>query len=167
MSEHLSARPALLARRARDRSLVVRIQNHPGPARASKIDGVLRDRVVDAPDGVIQRRATCAAGDEQTQGGEEKQAVHTSYSPPDDVPASNGKIISSGFEPEVPTDGVRFPDLKPENPAWRMPTHAFRARLFWQSLSPTRRAEIARCRRFRNQPYLRPANQPDSDDLLP
>lgn len=48
-----------------------------------------------------------------------------------------------------------------------MPTTNFRACMFWRSLSPTRRAEITRRPRFRNQPYLRPANQPDPDDLLP
>ncbi len=48
-----------------------------------------------------------------------------------------------------------------------MPTHTFRARMFWRSLSPTRRAEITRRARFRNQPHLRPANQTDPDDLLP
>ncbi len=51
-------------------------------------------------------------------------------------------------------------------PALRMPTATFQGRLFLQSLSLARRAEIARRARFRNQPYLRRSDEP-SDDFLP
>ena len=45
-------------------------------------------------------------------------------------------------------------------------TFARRVRWFTRSLSPARRAEIGRRARFRNQPYLRRADEPD-DDFLP
>jgi hypothetical protein len=47
----------------------------------------------------------------------------------------------------------------------RSSAFAFRAQMFARSLSPTRRAEIERRPRFRNQPWLRRANEPD--DFLP
>lgn len=54
--------------------------------------------------------------------------------------------------------------------AWDMfQLNAFeqRVRLFTRTLSPTRRAEVAARSRFRNQPYLRRADEPDPDDAIP
>ena len=44
-------------------------------------------------------------------------------------------------------------------------TTDFRTRMFWQSLSPTRRAEIARRPRMYSIPWIRRADEPDEDDL--
>ena len=41
----------------------------------------------------------------------------------------------------------------------------FRVQCFLRSLSPARRAEIAQRPRFRNQPWLRLADEPDDDPL--
>ena len=158
-NRHLSPMTALLRRRALDRPLIVCIQNLACPARAAKVDGVLGDRPINAANQVIIRWIVCATGNEQAQsGGKEKRAMHAPYSPPDNVPASNGKIVSSGLKSEV----TRL-DLSPAT--WHMGTVEFRARLFWQSLSPTRRAEIAR-RGFCNQP-IRRSDQPDPEAELP
>lgn len=54
--------------------------------------------------------------------------------------------------------------------AWdkfQLDTFGQRVRCFVRSVPPARRAEIARRPRFRNQPYLRRADEPGFGDPLP
>ena len=57
----------------------------------------------------------------------------------------------------------------PEAPdaVWRVPSHVFRSRQAGFFLSPAQRAAVARRRRFYSMPYLRRADKPNPDDLLP
>ena len=95
---------ALLRRRAGDRAPVIPIQNFARPARAPKIDGVLGDRPVNAPDQVIVRRIIRATCGEQTQGGQKKQATHASLFDSALVRASENFASATSLTSGLPTN---------------------------------------------------------------
>ena len=49
--------------------------------------------------------------------------------------------------------------------AWSMPTADFRTRQYRFALSPTERATVDRRPRFYTMPWLRRADQPDTDQI--
>lgn len=64
---------------------------------------------------------------------------------------------------------IRLPAKRPLKPFDVFQRNLFERRVqtFLQSLPAFQREEIARRQRFRNQPYLRRADQPDPSDFLP